>query len=125
MKNQELDEVLPQPYRRSWYKRRDILFVFFVSLLWLASHVYGQVTGPTRISEALSQALDKNPKNVDLLITSNFPPERFHSNVYNTIGVQRGTKGKTTLLVRVSPSNVRWISRKYWVDQIDLAVTKK
>ncbi len=87
----------------------------------LAVQAYGLITGPTRISDALSAALDQNPKTLDLLVTANFPPERFHSNVYNTIGVQRGTKGSTTLLVRVKPSGVRWISKQYWIEQVDLA----
>ena len=37
----------------------------------------------------------------------------FHTNVYNTLGIQRGTEGSTTLLVKVSPSDVRWISQQY------------
>ena len=69
--------------------------------------------------------LQKNPKYIDLLVTANFPPERFHTNVYNTLGIQRGTEGSTTLLVKVSPSDVRWISQQYWIKRIDLAETKK
>ena len=90
-------------------------------VILLISQAYGLITGPTRISDALSAALDQKPKTLDLLVTANFSPERFHSNVYNTIGVQRGTEGSTTLLVRVKPSDVRWISQQYWIQQVDLA----
>lgn len=125
MTSQELDEVRPVRRQRAWYQRRDILFVAFVGVIWIASQAYGLVTGPARITAALSAALDQNPRRVDLLVTANFPPERFHSNLYNTIGVQRGTKGSTTLLVRVKPSNVRWISQQYWIERIDLAPPSK
>lgn len=125
MTSQELDEVRPVRRRRAWYQRRDILFVAFVTAILLASQAYGLITGPTRISDALSAALDQNPKKLNLLVTANFPPERFHSNVYNTIGVQRGTKGSTTVLVRVKPSDVRWISQQYWIKQVDLAPPQK
>lgn len=121
MASQELDEVRPVRRRRAWYQRRDILFVIFVGLIFLAAEVYGQLTGPGRITDALEAALEENPKSLDLLVTANFPPERFHSNIYNTLGVQRGTEGPTTLLVRVTPSNVRWISQQYWIKQVDLA----
>jgi hypothetical protein len=121
MTSQELDEVRPVRRQRAWYQRRDILFVAFVGVIWIASQAYGLVTGPTRITAELSAALDQNPRKVNLLVTANFPPERFHSNLYNTIGVQRGTKGSTTLLVRVRPSNVRWIAQQYWVEHVDLA----
>ncbi len=91
----------------------------------LGAQAYGIITGPTRISDALSAALDQNPRKINLLVTANFPPERFHSNVYNTIGVQRGTNGSTTVLVRVKPSDVRWISKQYWIKQVDLAPPQK
>ncbi len=125
MTSQELDEVRPQRKRRAWYQRRDILFVAFVLIIMLFIQAYGLITGPTRISDALSAALDQNPKKLNLLVTANFPPERFHSNVYNTIGVQRGTNGSTTVLVRVKPSDVRWISKQYWIKQVDLAPPQK
>ncbi|MCZ6509670.1 MAG: hypothetical protein O7G13_08040 [Alphaproteobacteria bacterium] len=125
MTSQELDEVRPVRRRRAWYQRRDILFVAFVSVILLGAQAYGLITGPTRISGALSAALDQNPKKLNLLVTANFPPERFHSNVYNTIGVQRGTNGSTTVLVRVKPSDVRWISKQYWIKWVDLAPPQK
>ena len=125
MASQELDEVRPVRRRRAWYQRRDILFVAFVGVIWLGVQAYGLVTGPTRITDALAAALDEKPRNLSLLVTANFPPERFHTNVYNTIGVQRGTEGSTTLLVRVKPSDVRWISQQYWIKQVDLAPQKK
>lgn len=125
MTSQELDEVRPVRRRRAWYQRRDILFIAFVIIIMLGAQAYGIITGPTRISDALSAALDQNPRKINLLVTANFPPERFHSNVYNTIGVQRGTNGSTTVVVRVKPSDVRWISKQYWIKQVDLAPPQK
>ena len=125
MASQELDEVRPLRKRRAWYQRRDVLFVAFIAVIWLGAQGYGLVTGPTRITDGLKAALEENPKSLDLLVTANFPPERFHSNVYNTIGVQRGTEGATTLLVRVKPSDVRWISKQYWIKQVDLSPQDK
>jgi len=116
-----MDEVRPVRRRRAWYKRRDILFIAVVVAIWLAWEGYGRVTGPTRITDALAAELDSRPDSVNLLVTAKFPPERFHSNVYNEVGVQRGTNGATTQLVRVQPSGVRWLSRQYWIKQIDLA----
>ena len=125
MTSQELDEVRPVRRQRAWYQRRDILFVAFVGIIWIGIQSYGLITGPTRITDALATALDQNPRKLNLLVTANFPPERFHTNIYNTIGVQRGTKGSTTLLVRVKPADVRWISQQYWIEQIDLAPPSK
>tara|TARA_B100000530_G_scaffold336978_1_gene293822 strand:+ start:3724 stop:4104 length:381 start_codon:yes stop_codon:yes gene_type:complete len=125
MTTQELDEIRPLKKRRAWYRRRDVLFIGFVILIWVVSTGYEQLSGPSRITEKLSMELQKNPKYLDLLVTANFPPERFHTNVYNTLGIQRGTEGSTTLLVKVSPSDVRWISQQYWIKRIDLAETKK
>ena len=121
MTSQELDEVRPVRRRRAWYKRRDVLFVIVVALIWIGWEGYGRVTGPDRITNELAVALDGEADSFDLLVTAKFPPERFHSNVYNEVGVQRGTEGATTKLVRVRPSGVRWLSRQYWIEEIDLA----
>lgn len=121
MTSQEMDEVRSVRRRRAWYKRRDILFITVVAAIWLTWEGYGRLTGPGRISDALSAELDKNPKTVDLLVTAKFKPERFHSNVYNEYGVQRGTEDRVTKLFRVRPSGVNWLSRQYWIQNIDLA----
>lgn len=121
MTTQELDEVRPQRRRRAWYKRRDILFILAAIAVWIGWEGYGRITGPARITPALETALDGNPQTVTVLVTAKFQPERFHSNVYNTLGTQRGTKGPTTILSRVSPSGVHWLSRQYWIDSIDIA----
>ena len=118
---QELDEVRPQRRQRAWYKRRDILFIGIVLSMWLAWQLHGRIAAPGRMSEALKAELATNPETIDLTVSAKFRPERFHSNVYNELGVQRGTKGNTTLLVRVPPSNVRWLARQYWIERIDLA----
>lgn len=121
MTHLELDEVRPQRRRRAWYKRRDILFIAAVLAAWLSWQGYGLVTGPDRITPALDAELAADPEDVTLLVTAKFPPERFHSNVYNEIGVQRGTEDRTTRLARVAPSDVKWLSRQYWIETIDLA----
>jgi hypothetical protein len=120
MTSQEMDEVRPVRRRRAWYKRRDILFIAFVAAVWLGWEGYGRLTSPGRITDALETALDANPKTVDLLVTAKFRPERFHSNVYNNFGVQRGTEGQVTKLFRVRPSGVYWLSRQYWIEQVDV-----
>jgi hypothetical protein len=107
--------------RRRWYTRRDILFIAVVVAIWVGWNAYGRFTSPDRMSSALQAELAKGPEQLDLLVTAKFPPERFQSNVYIKIGVQRGTEGHTTRLVRVAPSDVRWLARQYWIDIIDLA----
>jgi hypothetical protein len=121
MTSQEMDEVRPVRRRRAWYKRRDILFILTVAVIWIGWESYGRVTGPSRITDALAAEIDAGTAPLSLHVTAKFPPERFHSNVYNDVGVQRGTNGATTLLVRVQPSGVRWLSRQYWIEEIDLA----
>lgn len=121
MTHQELDEVRPQRRQRAWYKRRDILFIAAVLVVWIAWQAYGRITGPGRITDALAAELDGAPETLTVLVTARFPPERFHSNVYNELGVQRGTEDATTRLARITPSDVRWLSRQYWIEKIDLA----
>ena len=107
--------------RRRWYHRRDIRFIVVVAAILIAYSGYGYVTGPGRISDRLHAALDRSPETVDIRITAKFPPESFHMGVYQDLGSMRGSEGNTTKLFRVEPGNVRKLSRKYWVERIDLA----
>lgn len=125
MAHQELDEVRPRRRQNAWYKRRDVLFIAVAVAVWLAWQGYGRITASGRMTDALAQALAQNPQTLDLLVTAKFPPERFHSNVYNELGSQRGTEGPTTRLAFVTPSNVRWLARQYWVEQVDLAPPRR
>ncbi len=106
--------------RRRWYHRRDIRFVTVVAAILAAYSGYGYATGPGRITDRLRVALDRDPATVDIRVTAKFPPEIFHIGVYQNHGAMRGTEGSTTTLFRVTPGDVRALSRKYWVERVDL-----
>jgi hypothetical protein len=107
--------------RRRWYHRRDLRFLSVVAAVLIAYFGYGYVTGPGRITDRLESALDRDPPTVNIQVTSKFPPESFHMGVYQKYGAMRGSKGNTTTLFRVKPSDVRTLSRKYWIERVDLA----
>jgi hypothetical protein len=107
--------------RRRWYHRRDIRFLIVVAAILGGYSGYGYITGPGRISDRLQAALDRDPPTVNIRITAKFPPEAFHIGVYQNYGAMRGSEGSTTTLFRMKPSDVRMLSRKYWVERVDLA----
>jgi len=107
--------------RRRWYHRRDIRFIVVVAAILIAFSGYGYVTGPGRISDRLHAVLDQGPETVDIRVTAKFPPESFHMGVFQDLGSMRGSEGSTTKLFRVAPGDVRTLSRKYWIERIDLA----
>ncbi len=107
--------------RRRWYHRRDVRFLIVVAAVLTAYFAYGYVTGPGRITDRLEAALDRDPTTVNIRVTAKFPPEAFHMGVYQDLGAMRGSEGSTTTLFRVTPGDVRKLSRKYWVERVDLA----
>jgi hypothetical protein len=118
--DQARDEVRSRR-RRAWYRRRDVLFIAAVTAIWLAWQSYGRITAPGRMSDAVVAALAQNTLTLDILVIAKFPPERFHSNIYNEIGAQRGTAGATTILASVRRADVKWLARQYWIERLDLA----
>lgn len=109
---------------RRWYRRRDLWFVVIVAVVVGIYYAWGHATGPGRISPALHAALDANPKRVNIVITPKFAPEQFHMAVFQKYGSMRGTKGRAATLFRVKPADVRRLSRRYWIEKIDLAPGK-
>lgn len=109
---------------RRWYRRRDVLFIAIVTAIVAVYYAYGYATGPGRITPQLQAALDADPKRVNIVITPKFAPEQFHMAVFQKYGSMRGTEGMAATLYRVKPADVRRLSRRYWIEKIDLAPGK-
>ena len=98
-------------------RHRTGRFVLVVAVLALAWQTFLVVTAPRRLDAALAVELDRDPY-VNVAVTLGFPPEDFHIRVFQTHGVVSGVRGTTVLLNRVTPDEVRKISRYYWVQRI-------
>ncbi len=73
------------------------------------------------MTDRLRARLAQRPATVNVLVTAKFPPEEFHIRLLQQVGNMRGVEGSTAKLYTVSPANVRYISRHYWIREIDLA----
>ena len=111
--------------KRRWYHRRDARFILVVGSILALYLGAGYVKGPSRISDPLHERLAKDPATVNIRVTTEFPPEAFHMGIYQDLGSVRGSEGNTTTLYRVKPADVRMLSRKYWIERIDLAPNPK
>ena len=110
---------------RRWYHRRDVRFVGLIVVFLGAFQVYGYLTGPSRISDNLQKVLGSGEKKVDILIWAHFPAEAFHMELYQTIGAIRGKVDGAIKLANVKSQDIRFLSRKYWIKNIDLALPEK
>ena len=106
---------------RRWYHRRDVRFVGLIIAFLGAFQVYGYLTGPSRISDNLQTVLGSGEKKVDVLIWAHFPAEAFHMELYQTLGAIRGEVDGAIKLANVKPQDIKFLSRKYWIKNIDLA----
>ena len=106
---------------RRWYHRRDARFVLVILSLVTVFYSWSYITGPSRLSINLSKLLEKHEMPVNLVIRTNFPAQEFHLGVFQEAGTIRGSKGLDTLLYKVKPKDIRMLSRKYWIERIDIA----
>lgn len=116
-----IDDDMPTIRRRQWYNRRDLWFIAAVAAVLAVYYGFAFATGPGRLTPSLQAALDQDPKRVNIVVTAKFAPEQFHMAVFQRYGSMRGTDDRNALLYRVKPSDVRTLSRKYWIEKIDLA----
>ena len=118
---QEAPVSTTEPKRgRQWHHHPTVRFLFVAVVLLGLYTGYGYLTGPGRITDCLRARLAQHPARVDVLVTPKFPPEEFHIRLFQQVGSMRGVEGSTAKLYAVTPTNVRFLSRHYWIQRIDL-----
>ncbi len=111
--------------RRRWIEHPTLRF-FSAALVLLALYWgYGYATGPGRMTDRLTARIAENPAEVNVAVTSKFPPEEFHISIYQRLGSMRGVRESTAFLHSMTPANVRYLSQYYWIGNIDLIPGKK
>lgn len=103
-----------------WLRHPTGRFVIAASLILGGYQAYGYLTGPSRITPRLQARIAQNGGPVNIGVTTEFPPEEFHIQIYQNLGSIRGVEGTTTRLFEVTPANIRYLSRYYWIERIDL-----
>jgi hypothetical protein len=103
------------------HRHPTVRFLALALALVAVYNGYLYVTGPARMTAGLRARLAREPATVDVLVTAKFPPEEFHIRLLQQVGTMRGVEGSTARLSGVTPANVRYVSRHYWIQRIDLA----
>lgn len=98
-----------------------VRFLALALAVLVAYHGALYLTGPSRMTDRLRARLAEAPPTVDVHVTVKFPPEEFHIRLLQQVGNMRGVEGATAKLYAVTPANVRYLSRHYWIREIDLA----
>ena len=98
-------------------RHRTVRFALVVAALALGWQAFVAVSAPRRVDAALAAQLEGGGY-VNVAVTLGFPPEDFHIRVFQTHGIVSGVRGTSVLLNRVTPEDVRQISRYYWIERI-------
>ena len=106
--------------KRNWSEHPTLRFLMAVFLLFGLYWGYGYLSGPSKITGRLHAQLSKNPSEVNITVTTIFPPEEFHISIYQDLGAMRGVRDRTAALYTMTPASVRTLSQYYWVHEIDL-----
>ena len=111
--------------RRRWYNQRDFRFIAVVLSFLVLFQGYGFFTGPSRIGENLQQAIETGETKLEILVWAKFPAEAFHMELYQKLGAIRGEQEGAVRLAGVRPSDVQFLSRKYWIKTMEVAPPQK
>lgn len=104
-----------------WRRHPTVRFLALALAVLAVYHGYLYLAGPSRMTDRLRARLTEAPATVDVLVTAKFPPEEFHIRLLQQVGTMHGVQDSTAKLAGVTPANVRYVARHYWVRQIDLA----
>jgi hypothetical protein len=104
-----------------WGEHPTVRFLALVLVLLAGYNGYLFVSASSRMTDGLRARLGEKPATVNVLVTVKFPPEEFHVRLFQQVGNMRGVEGSTATLHGVTPANVRYLARHYWVRTIHLA----
>ncbi len=90
-----------------------------IVLAVLAAIVGWQAWLSVAASFKLSPDLARDTRRVNVVVTLNFPPERFHIQHFQALGRVSGTDGPTVEVRGVPPANLRALARPFWVRRVD------
>jgi hypothetical protein len=116
---QNQDSPAPRK-KKNWSEHPTLRFLMVGFVLFGLYWGYGYMTGPSRITARLQARLSENPEEVNITVTTKFPPEEFHISIYQQLGSMRGVQESTAALYTVTPGNVRILSQYYWMEKIDM-----
>ena len=113
---------MPAPKRiERWRRHPTVRFLALALAVLAVYHGYLYLAAPSRMTDRLRARLAERPATLDVLVTAKFPPEEFHIRLLQQVGTMGGVQGSTARLSSVTPANVWYVARHYWVRRIDLA----
>ena len=107
---------------KRWAGHPTVGFLALSFAVLAAYNGYLYLSGPSRMTDRLRARLADGPATVNVLVTAKFPPEEFHIRLLQQVGNMRGVEGSTAKLYTIIPANVRYVSRHYWIREIELAL---
>ena len=86
-----------------------------VGLALVAWQAWLSLAAPFKISPDIA----RDRPRVNVVVTLNFPPERFHIQTFQALGRVSGTDGPTVEVRGVPPANLRALARPFWVRRVE------
>lgn len=67
----------------------------------------------------LADAIPQDKRRVDVLVTLQFPPERFHIQKFQKLGRVSGSSGNSVQVRGVNRADLRKLARPFWVERVE------
>jgi len=90
-----------------------------VVLVVIAAIVGWQVWLSVAAAGKIADDIPTDTRRVDVLVTLNFPPERFHIQKFQKIGRVSGTSGNSVQVRGVNRADLSTLARPFWVTRVE------
>lgn len=90
-----------------------------VVLAVIAAIVGWQVWLSVAAAGKIADGIPTDTRRVDVLVTLNFPPERFHIQKFQKIGRVSGTSGNSVQVRGVNRADLSTLARPFWVARVE------
>jgi len=99
---------------RDALRSRKALILLAVMGCYVAWQLWLTIAAPYKLANFAGA-----PERVNVVVTLQFPPERFHVQMFQTYGRVSGTQGNAVELRGVKRADLTSVARPYWVTRVE------
>jgi hypothetical protein len=99
------------------FNKKTLVILAAILIAFISWQTYIYKSAEAKIPPPLKQSLQQKNR-LNIAVELNFPAEEFHIRLFQRYGTVTNVKGNSVNILRITPDNVKKVTRYYWVKSV-------